>query len=227
MGSVVETLKDSKRADRIMIELTEEAFVAKGTFQNRVLPMLRESGVRVSIDDFGTGYSSLSALADITADELKIDRSFVSAIHERPRSQSVLRAIESLGRALGMTIVAEGVETFEELAYLQAATGIRQVQGFYFAKPFYLQDLHDCRAAWLAGFAKRARGQMRRARRGRVRAARRAFGRDSREWRKGAGAPDAAIAGQRRPLAAWRRGSRPLQSGIRIGLLGGRPRQKS
>ncbi len=143
MGSVIQTLKDSGRADRIMIELTEEAFVAKGTFQNRVLPLLREHGVRVSIDDFGTGYSSLSALADITADELKIDRSFVTAIHERPRSQSVLRAIESLGRALGMTIVAEGVETFEELAYLQAATGIRQVQGFYFAKPFYLQELPD------------------------------------------------------------------------------------
>lgn len=143
MRSVIQTLKDSKRADRIIIELTEEAFVAQGTFQHQILPLLREIGVRVSIDDFGTGYSSLSALADITADELKIDRSFVSAIHERPRSQSVLRAIESLGRALGMTVVAEGVETFEELAYLQAATGIHQVQGFYFAKPFYIQDLRE------------------------------------------------------------------------------------
>jgi len=143
MRSVIQTLKDSKRAERIMIELTEEAFVAQGTFQHQILPLLREIGVRVSIDDFGTGYSSLSALADITADELKIDRSFVSAIHERPRSQSVLRAIESLGRALGMTVVAEGVETFEELAYLQAATGIHQVQGFYFAKPFYIQDLRE------------------------------------------------------------------------------------
>ena len=53
-------------------------------------------GVRVSIDDFGTGYSSLSVLADITADEIKIDRSFITAIHQRPRSQSVLKAIESL-----------------------------------------------------------------------------------------------------------------------------------
>ena len=87
--------------------------------------MLRELGVRVSIDDFGTGYSSLSALADITADEIKVDRSFITAIHQRPRSQSVLRTIESLGHALGMTIVAEGIETFEELAYLQAATRIR------------------------------------------------------------------------------------------------------
>src|SRR5205085_12206598 len=106
----------------------------------QVLPMLREIGVRVSIDDFGTGYSSLSALADIPADELKVDRSFITSIHERPRSQSVLRAIESLGHALEMTIVAEGVETFEELAYLQAATRIRYAQGFYFSKPFFLED---------------------------------------------------------------------------------------
>jgi c-di-GMP phosphodiesterase Gmr len=74
------------------------------------------------------------------ADEIKIDRSFITAIHERPRSQSVLRAIESLGHALGMTIVAEGIESFEELAYLQAATRIRYGQGFYFARPFLLED---------------------------------------------------------------------------------------
>jgi EAL domain len=78
----------------------------------------------------------------ITADEIKVDRdrSFISAIHERPRSQSVLRAIESLGQALGMTIVAEGVETFEALAYLEAATRIRYAQGYYFSKPFFLEE---------------------------------------------------------------------------------------
>jgi len=141
MQSFAQALSDSKRADRIIIELTEEAFIAKGKFQTQILPILREIGVRVSIDDFGTGYSSLSALADITADEIKIDRSFISAIHERPRNQSVLRAIESLGHALGMTIVAEGVETYEELAYLHAATRIRYAQGFYFSKPIYLEDL--------------------------------------------------------------------------------------
>jgi cyclic di-GMP phosphodiesterase Gmr len=140
MRSLVEILRLSTFAPRIMLELTEDAFVGKSRFQLQVLPMLREIGVRVSIDDFGTGYSSLSALADITADELKVDRSFISSIHERPRSQSVLRAIESLGQALGMSIVAEGVETFEELAYLQAATRIRQAQGFYFSKPFFLEE---------------------------------------------------------------------------------------
>jgi diguanylate cyclase (GGDEF)-like protein/PAS domain S-box-containing protein len=140
MRSFAEILRTSPFASRIMLELTEDAFVAKSRFQLQILPMLREIGVRVSIDDFGTGYSSLSALADITADELKVDRSFISAIHERPRSQSVLRAIESLGHALGMTIVAEGVETFEEIAYLQAKTRIRYAQGYYFSKPFFLEE---------------------------------------------------------------------------------------
>jgi diguanylate cyclase (GGDEF)-like protein len=153
MRTLVEILQASPFAPRIMLELTEDAFVAKGRFQTQVLPLLREIGVRVSIDDFGTGYSSLGALADITADELKVDRSFISSIHERPRSQSVLRAIESLGDALGMSIVAEGVETFEELAYLQAATRIRQVQGFYFSKPFFLEEAASAKRVHFSGQA--------------------------------------------------------------------------
>jgi diguanylate cyclase (GGDEF)-like protein len=126
---------------RFMIEVTEDAFVTKTHFQDEILPIFRKLGVRVSIDDFGIGYSSLSALADITADEIKIDRSFITDIHKRPRSQSILRAIESLSEALGMTVVAEGLESFEELAYLQAATKIRCAQGFYFSKPIFLEDL--------------------------------------------------------------------------------------
>jgi diguanylate cyclase (GGDEF)-like protein len=126
---------------RFMIEVTEDAFVTKTHFQDEILPIFRNLGVGISIDDFGTGYSSLSALADITADEIKIDRSFITDIHKRPRSQGILRAIESLSEALGMTVIAEGVETFEELAYLQAATRIRYAQGYYFAKPIFLEDL--------------------------------------------------------------------------------------
>src|SRR6266545_5382537 len=145
MRSFAEALAATGCPQRFMLELTEDAFLAKSRFQMHVLPMLREIGVRVSIDDFGTGYSSLSALADITADEIKVDRSFITAIHQRPRSQSVLKAIESLSDALGMTVVAEGVESFEELAYLQAATRIRYAQGYYFAKPFFLDDFSTTR----------------------------------------------------------------------------------
>ncbi|MDO9564699.1 MAG: EAL domain-containing protein, partial [Bradyrhizobium sp.] len=127
--------------ERFMIEVTEDAFVTKTHFQDEILPMFRRLGVRISIDDFGTGYSSLSALADITADEIKIDRSFITDIHKRPRSQGILRAIESLSEALGMTMIAEGIETFEELAYLQAATKIRYAQGYYFSRPIFLEEL--------------------------------------------------------------------------------------
>jgi c-di-GMP phosphodiesterase Gmr len=126
---------------RFMIEVTEDAFVTKTLFQDEILPIFRKLGIGISIDDFGIGYSSLSALADITADEIKIDRSFITDIHLRPRSQGILRAIESLSEALGMTVIAEGIETFEELAYLQAATKIRFAQGYYFARPIFLEDL--------------------------------------------------------------------------------------
>src|SRR6195256_2569229 len=126
---------------RFMVEVTEDAFVTKTHFQDEILPMFRRLGVGISIDDFGIGYSSLSALADITADEIKIDRSFITDIHKRPRSQGILRAIESLSEALGMTVIAEGIETFEELAYLQAATKIRYAQGYYFSRPIFLEEL--------------------------------------------------------------------------------------
>jgi cyclic di-GMP phosphodiesterase Gmr len=141
MTSFAEALESTGCAQRFIIEVTEDAFVAKSKFQDDILPMFRRLGVGISIDDFGIGYSSLSALADITADEIKIDRSFITDIHDRPRSQGILRAIESLSEALGMTVIAEGVETFEELAYLQAATKIRYAQGYYFSKPIFLDEL--------------------------------------------------------------------------------------
>ena len=101
MRAFAQALADTRRAQRFMLELTEDAFVQKSRFQPHVLPMLREIGVRVSIDDFGTGYSSLSALADITADEIKVDRSFITgdspapAQSERAQGDRVARATRS------------------------------------------------------------------------------------------------------------------------------------
>ena len=146
MRGFCDELSSTTYPNRFMVEVTEDAFVAKTQFQTHVLPMLREIGAKVSIDDFGTGYSSLAALADITADELKIDRSFITDIHKRTRSQSVLKAIEALAEPLGMTMIAEGVETFEEAAYLQAATRIRFAQGFYYSKPVLLEELRPARS---------------------------------------------------------------------------------
>jgi cyclic di-GMP phosphodiesterase Gmr len=141
MRPFAQALEATGYPKRFMIEVTEDAFVTKTHFQTEILPIFRQLGVGISIDDFGIGYSSLSALADITADEIKIDRSFITDIHKRPRSQGILRAIESLSEALGMTVIAEGIESFEELAYLQAATKIRYAQGFYFSKPIFLEEL--------------------------------------------------------------------------------------
>ena len=139
MLALVDRLAETGCAHRFMVELTEEAFFQKSRFQTQVLPSLRRIGTRVSIDDFGVGYSSLAALADIEADEIKIDRSFVTNIHQRPRNQSILRAILSLSEALGMSVTAEGVETAEELAFLRDTTGVQLAQGFYFARPVLLE----------------------------------------------------------------------------------------
>ncbi len=145
MQGFAEALAASGLADRIVLELTEDALVAAQRFQQQVLPRLRELGVRVSIDDFGTGYSSLSTLSDITADEIKVDRAFITAIQERPRSQGILKAIESLCAALGIEVVAEGVETPEELAYLRTRTRIPLAQGYHFARPLFAEQLPERR----------------------------------------------------------------------------------
>jgi diguanylate cyclase (GGDEF)-like protein len=141
MRKLLDAITATGFANRFILEITEEAFVSKSSFQRAILPLIREIGARVSIDDFGVGYSSLSALADITADEVKIDRSFITNLHQRPRSQNILKAVEALSRSLGMNVVVEGLETFEELAYLRACTSIRHVQGYYFSKPIPLEEL--------------------------------------------------------------------------------------
>jgi len=141
MQAFMQSLSATGQANRFILELTEDAFVATTHFQANIVPILRNAGVRISVDDFGTGYSSLAALTDIAVDEVKIDRSFITNIHRRPRSQGVLKAIESLSDALNVTIVAEGVETSEELAFLRSSTNIRYAQGYYFSKPFFIENL--------------------------------------------------------------------------------------
>ncbi|MBX9455895.1 MAG: EAL domain-containing protein [Rhizobium sp.] len=141
MKALLDRIAATGFARRFILEITEEAFVSKSTFQESVLPLIRDIGARVSIDDFGVGYSSLSALADITADEVKIDRSFITNLHQRPRSQNILKAVEALSRSLGMEVIVEGLETFEELAYLRACTSIRYAQGYYFSRPVMLEEL--------------------------------------------------------------------------------------
>ncbi|MFZ2105803.1 MAG: EAL domain-containing protein [Roseiarcus sp.] len=163
MRGFADKLAASGQAHRFVIELTEEAFLPASQFQARVLPMLREIGVKISIDDFGSGYSSLATLADITADEVKVDRSLVVGIDRRPRNQCLLRAIESIGSALGTEVMVEGVETAEELAYLRDFTQIRVAQGYFFSRPITLSEIaggaedRGVRASGLSGVLGRDR----------------------------------------------------------------------
>jgi cyclic di-GMP phosphodiesterase Gmr len=147
MASFARQVDQAGIGARLIVELTEDAFVAAERFQREVLPELRRLGVRVSIDDFGTGYSSLATLADLTADEVKVDRAFITAIHQRVRSQGILKAIESLCSALEVSVVAEGVECEEELAYLREHTSIQLGQGYYFAKPKFIEAMEWVKVA--------------------------------------------------------------------------------
>ncbi len=134
-------IRAARLSDRVMLELTEEAILAAETFKTSVLPMLRAEGIKISIDDFGAGYSSLATLAEIAADELKIDRCLISDIHKKPRSQAIVKVIDSLALSLGMRVVVEGVESYEELVYIFSSTRIACGQGFYFAKPEALHQV--------------------------------------------------------------------------------------
>jgi diguanylate cyclase (GGDEF)-like protein len=116
------------------LEITEGIFMQDLESTGSVLQALRDMGVRLAIDDFGTGYSSLSYLRRFPIDVLKIDQSFVRDISTDPDDAILVAAIISMGKSLNLQVVAEGVETQEQLAFLRAH-GCDEVQGFYFSRP--------------------------------------------------------------------------------------------
>ncbi|MHB0766891.1 putative bifunctional diguanylate cyclase/phosphodiesterase [Bradyrhizobium sp. 5.13L] len=117
---------------RLELEITESIFLAETEANLAILHQLRELGVGISMDDFGTGYSSLSYLRSFPFDKIKIDRSFVKDLAQRPDCSAIVRAISGLGRSLNITTTAEGVETEDQLDWLRAE-GCNEVQGFLFS----------------------------------------------------------------------------------------------
>ncbi len=132
-------------AELLILEITESAVMADSGRAVETLNQLHELGVRLSIDDFGTEYSSLGRLKDLPVDELKIDRSFVSAVRTSRRELAIARSIIELGHSLGLEVVAEGVEDRETWTELELL-GCDVLQGFYIAKPLPADEM----PAWLA-----------------------------------------------------------------------------
>jgi diguanylate cyclase (GGDEF)-like protein/PAS domain S-box-containing protein len=119
-------------AHRLELEITESAIVNADGLAVSLLRQLRGVGVRVSLDDFGTGYSSLTLLKDLDVDKVKIDRSFVQMAPTAEDSAAIVRAVSNLGAALGLCVVAEGVETEQQRAFLCDA-GCDELQGYLFS----------------------------------------------------------------------------------------------
>jgi EAL domain-containing protein (putative c-di-GMP-specific phosphodiesterase class I) len=125
---------------RLELELTESLFMQGAARMVDTLRRLKELGLSLAIDDFGTGYSSLSYLKRFAADRLKIDRSFMHELQDGGDDAAIVRTIISLGRSLGLRVVAEGVETLEQVQFLRD-TGCDEAQGFLYGRPMRAEEL--------------------------------------------------------------------------------------
>ena len=131
------------------IELTESTIMSDADRTAHVLRELKDSGISISIDDFGTGYSSLSRLKRFPLDRLKIDRSFVTKVHEDSNDAAIAEAIINMSHSLGLTVIAEGVELKEQLSFL-AERGCDEMQGYLLSVPLSADEagrfMEECRS---------------------------------------------------------------------------------
>ncbi|CAM8649068.1 COG5001 Predicted signal transduction protein containing a membrane domain, an EAL and a GGDEF domain [Comamonadaceae bacterium] len=127
---------------RLEIEITESVLMAETETSQRIIERLRQIGVGIAIDDFGTGYSSLAYLKRLRPHQLKIDRSFVNDTETDSDSRAIVKGVIGLANALGLNVVAEGVETAEQQQFLIEA-GCHTLQGYFIAKPLSVDALED------------------------------------------------------------------------------------
>ena len=135
LEGVFEALADTGLDPRFLeLELTESVLMKHAESAASILKTLRARGIKIAVDDFGTGYSSLSYLRKFPIDALKIDQSFIRQISTHPDETTIVKAVVSMGRSMKLRVVAEGVETHEELVFLQAHQ-CDEAQGYYFSRP--------------------------------------------------------------------------------------------
>jgi diguanylate cyclase (GGDEF)-like protein/PAS domain S-box-containing protein len=151
-GDVVDVIEEALAQHELepcwlSVELTESSFLHSAEQTAETLVALRERGIGVAIDDFGTGYSSLSYIRTMSLDQLKIDRSFINNITEAERDRQLVSAMIAMSQALGLNVVAEGVETREQLEML-ATLGCDQAQGYLICRSQPAEALSE----WLAQY---------------------------------------------------------------------------
>jgi len=140
VSDVIQAVAESGIAPaQLRLEITESALIAHAVGAMKTLAQLRARGVQVAMDDFGVGQSSLSNLRRFPIDTLKIDRSFIAALTATVKDAEMVRAIVTMGRGLGMQVVAEGIETDTQWAQLQAL-GCEMGQGYLFGKPMNAEE---------------------------------------------------------------------------------------
>ena len=144
-GDLIHDIQQSLGAHRVdaqwlEVELTESSLMVNTPRTIASLLKLKEIGINISIDDFGTGYSSLASLVRFPIDKLKIDISYIREITRNPQDAAITRTIIELARSLDMKVIAEGVETRDQLAFL-SDNGCDQLQGFLFCRPLPAREL--------------------------------------------------------------------------------------
>jgi EAL domain-containing protein (putative c-di-GMP-specific phosphodiesterase class I) len=143
INSLQATLADhGMQPSELEIEITESVLMVETDTTQRIIERVRALGVGIAIDDFGTGYSSLSYLKRLRPNQLKIDRSFVNDSGHDNDSKAIINGVIGLAKALGLTVVAEGVETVEQLEFLREC-GCHTLQGYLLSKPLPVPALED------------------------------------------------------------------------------------
>jgi diguanylate cyclase (GGDEF)-like protein len=156
---VVRVLTETRlEPHRLVLEITERLFISDTEKTLAVLHRLKTIGVGIAMDDFGTGYSSLSSLRSFPFDKIKIDRAFVVDLGENSQNSVIVQAVIIIARALGMTTVAEGVETAAQQRLL-AALGCDEVQGYLFSSAVSREQIPEIIAAWSQGDGSKGRGK--------------------------------------------------------------------